>query len=82
MHLNPGEGRPFLFSFCLLRESVHRNARCAVMATLFGCLQHSTVYHVSSSVSRFSFPLHFTCLAVRSKEQNSAFLMCTQLSRH
>ena len=45
--------------------------------TLFGCLQHSTLSQLSSSVFRFSFPFHFTCLAVRSKEQNGAFVMCT-----
>ena len=29
MHVNPGEGRRYLFLFCLLLESVNRNARCA-----------------------------------------------------
>ena len=28
VHVNPGEGRPFLFSFSLFWESVHKNARC------------------------------------------------------
>ena len=47
--------------------------------TLFGRLQHNTVSQLSSSVFRFSFPLHFACLAVRSKEQNGVFVMCPQL---
>ena len=46
--------------------------------TLFGCLQHSTVSQLSSSVFRSNF-FHFTYLAVKSKEQNGAFVMCTQL---
>ena len=59
---------------------MHRNARCVgiVFAAYFtGRLQHSTVNQLSSSVFRFSFPLHFTCLAVKSKEQNGTFVMCT-----
>ena len=33
MHVNPGEGRPYLFLFCLLLESVNRNARYAGMVS-------------------------------------------------
>ena len=53
--MNPGEGSPFLFSFCLLWESVHRNARCVGMVlqlTLFG----RTVSQLSSSVLDLGSP--------------------------
>ena len=33
MHVNPSEGRPYLFLFCLILESVNRNARCAGMVS-------------------------------------------------
>ena len=55
----PGEGRPFLFSFCLVCESVHRNARCVgmVFASYFiGRLQPSTVSQISSSVLDLASP--------------------------
>ena len=57
--MNPGEGRPLLFSFCLLWESVHKNARCAGMVlqlTLLGRLQYSTVNQLSSSILDLAFP--------------------------
>ena len=42
--------------------------------TLFDRQQHSTMCQLFSPVFRFSFPLHFTCLAARSKDQNAAFV--------
>ena len=83
--VNPGEGHPFLFSFCFLQElkvciEMPGVLELFMQLTLFCCLQHSTVSQLSSSVFRFSLPFHFTCLTVKSKEQNSAFVMCNQLS--
>ena len=80
--MNPGEGRPFCFRFasfekvCIEMPGV---LEWFLKLALFRSLQHTTVNQLSSSVFRFSSPLHFTCLAVRSKEQNSAFVMCFQL---
>ena len=80
--MNPGEVVHFCFRFASFRKvciEMSGVLEWFMQFTLFGRLKHSTVSQLSSSVFRLSFPLHFTCLAVKSKEQNGAFVMCTQL---
>ena len=79
--MNPGEGRPFCFHFASFRKvciEMLGVLEWFLQLTLFGRLQHSTVSQLSSFVFRFNFPLHFTCLAVKSKEQNDAFVIGIQ----
>ena len=51
MHVNPGEGRPYLFLFCLLLESVNRNARCAGMV--------SAAYFIWPTATQYCVPTFF-----------------------
>ena len=53
MHVNPGEGRPYLFLFCLLLESVNRNARCAGMV--------SAAYFIWPTATQYCVPTFFSC---------------------
>ena len=57
---------------------MHRNVRCVGMGFAANFIGQSATQYCElnfSSVFRFSFPLHFTCLAVKSKEQNGS-LQC------
>ena len=51
MHVNPGEGHPFLFSFCLFWESVHKNVRCAGMVV--------AAYLILPSATQYCVPTFF-----------------------
>ena len=51
--VNPGEGRPFLFSLCLLQENVHRNARCVAMVY--------AAYFIWLSATQYCEPTFFFC---------------------
>ena len=56
MDVNPGEGHPFLFLFCLLLESVNRNARCAGMV--------SALYFIWPTAAQYCVPTFFSCFFI------------------
>ena len=78
--VNPGEGRVVLLSFCLLWESVHRNARCVGMVFAAYFIWPSATQYCEPTFFlcfRFSFHLHFTHLAGTIKvKSRMAPLLC------
>ena len=61
---------------------MHRNARCVGIfyAAYFIWLSANTVLLAKFLLLFLDLaPLHFTCLAFKSKEQKGAFVTCTQL---
>ena len=57
---------------------MHRNARCVGMVYAAYFIWPSATQYCEPTFFfcfKISFPFHFTCLAVKSKEQNGAFVI-------